>query len=61
MKCPVCGIEWLSNDFNIISDLGCPSCHRQFDIGELEQDDRIFTPEEVADWFIKRHDDKDSL
>jgi Zn-finger nucleic acid-binding protein len=56
MKCPHCGITWLPDELEDIGNIGCSSCRRVFDIGELEQDDRIFTPEEVADWFIKQND-----
>jgi len=59
MRCPFCYTEWLPDELDSIGDCGCPGCRRCFDIGELEQDDRIFTPEEVADWFIKRNEENE--
>ena len=36
--CPHCGLLWDDDILDSISDIGCPSCQRTFDLEDLEQE-----------------------
>jgi hypothetical protein len=62
-----CGASDESNGDGCLSDYGiCPECREHCEFiacetcggsGEIEIDSHLFTPDEVADWFIENHKD----
>lgn len=51
-SCPICGEEWMEFDLYHLTDIGCPSCSRKFDLGlYMYADEPLWT-----DWREKCYD-----